>query len=91
MPPRRMRRRSERAASDGSAGAWAAAALVLGLGGLLFGVVAHLRTSNLEARVDQLEQPTVQSESPSDTSRDDVASPSTAVVETQPDDIAAAR
>jgi len=90
-----MRRRSERAASDGSAGAWAAAALVLGLGGLLFGVVAHLRTSNLEARVDQLEQATVQSETPSDTSPDEAASPSTAmtatVVETQPDDVAAAR
>ena len=37
------------------AGAWAAAALVLGLGGLIFGLLAQMRVSSVEQRVDTLE------------------------------------
>ncbi len=45
----------DRGSSDGSAGAWAAAAVVLALGALGFGVFAQLRASDLAARVDRLE------------------------------------
>ena len=38
-----------------SAGAWAAAALVLALGGLGFGVAAHLRVTDLEQRLSAVE------------------------------------
>ncbi len=38
-----------------SAGAWAAAALVLALGGLGFGVAAHLRLTDQQKRIDRLE------------------------------------
>lgn len=38
-----------------SAGAWAAAALVLALGALVFAVLAHIRVSDLEDRVGVLE------------------------------------
>lgn len=38
-----------------SAGAWAAAALVLALGALIFAVLAHIRASDLEGRVGTLE------------------------------------
>ena len=38
-----------------SAGAWAAAALVLALGALIFAVLAHIRVSDLEDRVAVLE------------------------------------
>jgi hypothetical protein len=47
--------RDERGQSRDNAGAWAAAALVLALGGLGFGVVAQLRVGDLEHRVDSLE------------------------------------
>ena len=50
-----MRRRDDRGRSEGSAGAWAAAAVVLGLGGLGFGVVAQVRVSGLEERLDEVE------------------------------------
>lgn len=47
-------RRSERGRAD--AGAWAAAALVLALGGLGFGVVSVVRTDDLRSRVAELER-----------------------------------
>ena len=45
----------DRGSSDGSAGAWAAAAVVLAVGALGFGVFAQLRASDLAARVERLE------------------------------------
>jgi hypothetical protein len=49
------RRGEDRGRAEASTGAWAAAAVVLALGGLGFGVVAQVRTSDLEDRVDRLE------------------------------------
>lgn len=49
-------RRDDRGRAENSAGAWAAAAVVLALGGLGFGVVAQVRASELEQRVVELEQ-----------------------------------
>lgn len=46
----------ERPRSEGSAaGAWAAAAIVLAVGALAFGVTAHLRANDLQHRVTELE------------------------------------
>jgi hypothetical protein len=41
--------------SEGSAAAWAAAAVVLAVGALGFGVVAQVRETHLEQRIDQLQ------------------------------------
>ncbi len=49
-------RRDDRGRTENSAGAWAAAAVVLALGGLGFGVVAQVRASDLEQRVAALER-----------------------------------
>lgn len=49
-------RRDDRGRTENSAGAWAAAAVVLALGGLGFGVVAQVRASDLEQRVAGLER-----------------------------------
>ena len=90
--------RNDRAASEGSAGAWAAAALVLGLGGLLCGVVAQLRISDLEGRLDAVEVESVEVgelepiEEPSTEVDDDAAQASTTTeASTVPGDIVDAR
>jgi hypothetical protein len=94
MTQQRGRQRNDRAAADGSAGAWAAAALVVGLGGLLFGVVAQLRTSSIEERLDLLEaeagesQVVVQEEPSASTT---TGPSSTSAAGRQPADITAAR
>lgn len=54
-PPRKGVRTGDRGGSESNAGAWAAAALVIGLGGLGFGVAAMVRADALQARVAQLE------------------------------------
>ena len=92
----RIRARGERGASEGSAGAWAAAAVVLGLGGLLFGVVAQLRISSLESEIAELR---AEVSATADVSTDDggdpegtsVASTTTTTSGRQPDDPSAAR
>jgi hypothetical protein len=50
--------------SEGSAAAWAAAAVVLALGGLGFGVAAQVRLSHVEDRLDQLQQSGVRAAAP---------------------------
>lgn len=54
-PPREGVRTGDRGASESNAGAWAAAALVIGLGGLGFGVASMVRADALQDRVAQLE------------------------------------
>jgi hypothetical protein len=81
--------------SEGSAAAWAAAAVVLAVGGLGFGVAAQVRLTHLEQRVDRLEV-TSRSAPPSRTAAttttvDDTASTTTAAVAGAPADVAAAR
>ncbi len=49
------RRQDDEGRGEASNGAWAAAAVVLALGGLGFGLVARLNASDLEDRVDRLE------------------------------------
>jgi hypothetical protein len=58
-----MAKANQKDQRGGSAAAWAAAAIVLGLGGLGFGVAANLRNADLEARIDVLERSGVSSPS----------------------------
>ncbi len=81
--------------SEGSAAAWAAAAVVLALGGLGFGVAAQIRLTHLEQRVDRMEARarTAVTTRPvaSTTTFDDGPLPTTTVVGRQPTDEAAAK
>jgi hypothetical protein len=56
MAGRARRGRDEEGRGEDNAGAWAAAAVVLALGGLGFGVAAQLRVGDLEQRVLALER-----------------------------------
>lgn len=82
--------------SEGSAAAWAAAAVVLALGGLGFGVAAQVRLTHLEQRVDRMEAAAARSAATSrpvasTTTFDDGPRPTTTVVAAAPADVAAAR
>jgi hypothetical protein len=81
--------------SEGSAAAWAAAAVVLAVGGLGFGVAAQIRLNHLEQRVDRLEA-TAKAVSTSrpvatTTTIDDTTVPTTTPVAAAPPDVAAAK
>ncbi len=55
-PGRERARRGDEGRGEDNAGAWAAAAVVLALGGLGFGVAAQLRAGDLEQRILALER-----------------------------------
>jgi hypothetical protein len=81
--------------SDGSAAAWAAAAVVLAVGGLGFGVAAQIRLNHVEQRVDRLEatakSAVTSRHATTTTTIDDTTLPSTTVVAAAPADVAAAK
>jgi len=81
MVGRQRRGRDEDGRGEDNAGAWAAAAVVLALGGLGFGVAAQLRVGDLEQRVVALERTAGRR----DDTTQEVAAPSTTARADAPD------